>query len=315
MATLNDIRSINWQIGIAGSGSIVEGMEDVRQCLDVILRTQKGTDALRPEFGSDIYQWIDKPVNAVIPNVKRAIISAVEIFEKRVEVVSVKHNIDSKNIQFFITYKLVDADIIEQLQLYMSGTGFITTPVIPGNLIIEADIPTNGSFQLMLNFITNGNPALPEPPVFGFANATIMYAWIMANWGSYGTWYLLPGKLIGYLNNTISTAGLEITMSAMYRYSSPVPHLIPGKVYGLNFQPDSMVAGSVLSAGFTLNELLNYVITNLGSNGNWVIESYDGTGDFDYLDFNNDDFNVRLFYQLVLYSTTLPNAALEITAV
>ena len=315
MAILTDIRSTNWQIGTAGSGAIVEGIEDVRQCIDVLLRTQKGTDPLRAEFGSDIYQYIDRPVNEVIPNVKRAIISAVEMFEKRVEVVSIAHQTDVSNIQFYITYKLIDSDLIDQLQLYFAGTGFLTTPAIPGGLIIEADVPVNGSFQLMLSFSANGNPALPAPPVFGFANASIMYAWVLANWGTYGTWYLLPGKLIGYLNNTISTASLSITLSALYRYSSPVLNLASGQSYGINFQPDSSIPGSVVSVSPIMATLLSYAIANYGSYGNWVIESYDGAGDFDYLDFDSFDFNTRLFYQLVLYSTTLPDAALELIAV
>jgi len=315
LATLTDIRSTNWQIAITGSGNVVEGIEDVRQCLDVLLRTQKGTDCLRPEFGSDIYQYIDKPVNVVIPNVKRAIISAVELFEKRVEVVSVTHQIDVSNLFFFLTYRLIDTDLIQQLQLYLSGTGFITTPVIPGNLIIEANIPANGSFQLIVDFVVNGNPAMPLPPSFGFANTSIMYAWIIANWSTYGSWYLLPGKIVGYLNNTIATASLNISLSVLYRYSSPIINLAFGQSYGIKFQEDADIAGTVQTVTPLMADLLNYAIANYGSAGTWVIESYNGIGDFDYVDFNTDDFSTLLLYQLVLYTTNFPNAAVEVSAV
>ena len=345
MAILTDIKTSNWGISTRGCGYVEQGIEDVRQCIDVLLRTQKGTDPLRPEFGSDIYQHIDKPVNLVIPNVKRAIILAIELYEQRVEVKSVAHIIDKSAIQFFITYKLVDDNLIDQLQLYLNEGSFIVTPAILGSVIIEADIPAASTYQLLVNFIINGKAALPLPPKFGFANTSIMYAWIQVNWGSFGNWYLTAGKLVGYLNTTITSASLSITTSNLYRYSSPILNLAVGQSYGLIFSanPADIPVRTIVSP--VMNQLLNFASSNYGNFGTWVIEGSDGkgnfmildrsgdfessdfnlsdfdavvaspaTGDFDQSSFSNSDFNTILYYQLVLYTAILPNSKLIVIA-
>lgn len=335
MAILTDIKTSNWGISTRGCGYIEQGLEDVRQCIDVLLRTQKGTDPLRPDFGSDIYQHIDKPVNLVIPNVKRAIISAIEMFEQRVEVESVAHVIDKSNIQFFITYKLVDDNLIDQLQLYLREGSFIVTPAILGSVIIEADIPTSTTHQLLVNFIINGNAALPLPPKFGFANTSIMYAWIQANWGTLGNWYLTAGKLVGYLNTSITAASLFISTSNNYRYASPIQNLTVGQSYGMLFSASSLDVPIRSMVSPVMAQLLTFAKETYGEYGTWAIEGTDGrgnlfiinvAGDFDNSDFDSTDFageelisgtdnlNTVLYYQLVLYTAILPDSKLIVIA-
>jgi hypothetical protein len=41
-----------------GRNGFVEGIEDIRQSIRIILETPQGSDPLRPEFGSNIYQYI-----------------------------------------------------------------------------------------------------------------------------------------------------------------------------------------------------------------------------------------------------------------
>jgi len=315
LAILKDIKSTSWQVSTTGAGYISEGLEDVRQCIDVLLRTQKGTDPLRPEFGSDIYQHIDKPVNSVVANVKRAIISALEMYEKRVSVVSVKHAVNVSTIDFFITYKLIDNDMIDQLQLYLSDGGFVVTPARPGGLVVEAIVPANGILQLKVAFTANGSPVLPVPPSFGFANSTIMFAWILENWGSFGKWYLLPGKLIVYLNNNITAATLEVTIQTIYRYESVIPALESGQIFQLQLNTDdeSSITGTVPGP---MGNLLAYAIANFSDFGTWVIESENGVGDFSIEDFDFNDFSVYSFlYKLVLYSDTLSDGGVTVTAI
>ena len=335
MAILTDIKSTDWGISTRGCGYVEQGLEDVRQCIDILLRTQKGTDPLRPDFGSDIYQHIDKPVNLVIPNVKRAIISAIEMFEQRVEVVSVAHFIDKSNIQFFITYKLVDDNLIDQLQLYLREGSFVVTPAILGSVIIEADIPVTSTYQLLVNLIINGSAALPIPPKFGFANTSIMYAWIQANWGNLGNWYLSAGKLVGYLNTSITAASLSITTSNLYRYASPILNLTVGQSYGMLFSANAADIPTRSIVTPVMAQLLNFAKQTYGNFGTWVIEGSDGkgdlfiinvAGDFDNSDFDSADFagevlvsgtdnlNTILFYNLVLYTALLPDSKLIVIA-
>ena len=64
MTNLNEITYIDWQYKLNKIGSVAEGVEDINQCIAIILLTQKGSDPLRPTFGSDIYKYIDYPINS-----------------------------------------------------------------------------------------------------------------------------------------------------------------------------------------------------------------------------------------------------------
>ena len=45
---------------------IVEGVDDIVQSINIILTTIPGSDPLRPEFGSNVYQYLDKPLPSVM---------------------------------------------------------------------------------------------------------------------------------------------------------------------------------------------------------------------------------------------------------
>lgn len=87
--TLSDVRSIDWSPRLGADGDIVEGYDDISQCLAIILTTPKGSDPLRPEFGSDVWKWIDRPVNEAVAPIVREVWEAISIWEPRVELVSV----------------------------------------------------------------------------------------------------------------------------------------------------------------------------------------------------------------------------------
>ena len=67
------------QLKLGAIGEIVEGIEDLRQRIKIVLETPKGFDPHRPEFGSNIWQWLDKPFTIAMPNV---IAEAYEAIEK-----------------------------------------------------------------------------------------------------------------------------------------------------------------------------------------------------------------------------------------
>jgi phage baseplate assembly protein W len=64
--TLADIVSTNWQLSNITIGTVAEGIDDIRQCIGIILTTTKGSDPFRPLFGSDIWQYIDTPINTFL---------------------------------------------------------------------------------------------------------------------------------------------------------------------------------------------------------------------------------------------------------
>lgn len=313
MALLTDINSIDWGVSLAGSGNIVQGYDDINQCIDVILRTQKGTDPLRPFFGSNIYFYIDAPVNIAIPNIKREIIDALSLWEKRVEIVRITHIIDGSRLFFFITYKVVDDYEEFTTQLLLDNGQVIFVPAPPQGLILEALIPISWpGFTLFVEFTLNNNPALPAPPSYGFASPLDILNWARTNWGTYARWYLTPNKLIAFVRPNIATTGtLNITLDTLFRYAVSIPELLPGQQYQVQFYSGHVVGSGTTIGSDTSPSFINMAAMLAWLNANWftgavtwVIENVVSTaGDFDGSDFNNNDFNtVNIKYQLAAYT-------------
>lgn len=117
MTTLADIRSKDWALSMGGFGSVVEGLADIHQCILIILTTVKGTDPLRPEFGCDIFKWIDKPVNSAIPNMIKEIALAINTWETRVVVKKITPKIEGHQITFSIEWETVSSAQIGTIQV------------------------------------------------------------------------------------------------------------------------------------------------------------------------------------------------------
>ncbi|MDR2001392.1 MAG: GPW/gp25 family protein [Prevotella sp.] len=79
----------DWSIDIINEGSIVRGADDIIQCFYIILHTIPGSDPLRPDFGSDIYQYLDKPVNQFSGKFCAQVKNDLEKWEPRVSIKSV----------------------------------------------------------------------------------------------------------------------------------------------------------------------------------------------------------------------------------
>jgi phage baseplate assembly protein W len=88
---VSDIKSADWSFSVSSIGEAVEGVADINQCIGVIIGTQKGSDPFRPDFGSDVWDWIDRPLGIAIPNMKRAIIEAVALWEPRVTITGIEY--------------------------------------------------------------------------------------------------------------------------------------------------------------------------------------------------------------------------------
>ena len=69
MTTLNEITYVDWQLKLNEIGSVSEGIEDINQCIAIILSTQKGSVPHRPTFGSDILKYVDYPINSAKANI------------------------------------------------------------------------------------------------------------------------------------------------------------------------------------------------------------------------------------------------------
>lgn len=105
MATLADIHSQDWSFSVAGLGQVVEGIDDIAQCINIILATQKGTDPFRPNFGADILRFVDKPVNASIPGIIREMTEQIKLWEPRAKLTKITPTIDVSSISFKVEFQ------------------------------------------------------------------------------------------------------------------------------------------------------------------------------------------------------------------
>ncbi|MBO1856857.1 GPW/gp25 family protein [Burkholderia cenocepacia] len=70
-------------------GMVVTDLDDIAQCLDIILHTPLGSDPQRPTFGAEIDQYIDWPLSAARPRIAREVSRAVGVWEPRVSILKV----------------------------------------------------------------------------------------------------------------------------------------------------------------------------------------------------------------------------------
>lgn len=114
---LKDIQSTEWGLDIDNLGNVKQGLDDIKQCIDIILTTQKGTDPLRPDFGCGVYDDLDKPINSVLPNMIKSIKESIAKYETRVEKVSIKYSIVDFNLIFDINYKIKNTILTDLLSI------------------------------------------------------------------------------------------------------------------------------------------------------------------------------------------------------
>lgn len=75
-----------WQLSLDGPGQTVTGLKDIAQSIFNVLTTIKGSDPLRPTFGSDIWEYVDLPQTEAIPLTIKAMFEAVQTWEPRANI-------------------------------------------------------------------------------------------------------------------------------------------------------------------------------------------------------------------------------------
>ena len=119
--TLTDITAADWSIRLNEPGSVVENLDDINQCIKVILETPKGSRAHEPLFGCDAWKFLDQPLGEALPRIVNAVIEAVEEWEPRAKLVSVTpetSEVGSGKITLQLEWKLKDYDAgIQQIEV------------------------------------------------------------------------------------------------------------------------------------------------------------------------------------------------------
>ena len=80
-------------------GVEVSDIADISQCIRLICGTQQGSDPMRPNFGVNKFDYIDKPVTVMIPSLIKEITKQIGMWEPRAEVKKIVYQIiDSQTI-------------------------------------------------------------------------------------------------------------------------------------------------------------------------------------------------------------------------
>lgn len=103
MPTLvSDIESTHWSLSLENANEIVQDLEDIAQCIVLILSTSKGSVPFDPNFGFNLGELLDQPVNFVIPNGKIGILEAISEYEPRVEIDRIEHILEVSKVTFIV---------------------------------------------------------------------------------------------------------------------------------------------------------------------------------------------------------------------
>ena len=288
MATLNNILSPVWTLSLNGGGEIAEGLDAIKQCLNVIVRTTKGTDPLRPEFGSDLYKYADQPLNTAIPNMKLAMLDAVAMWEPRIKVTYIAHTLgdtDKGQIDFKLGYSLADGSISDSLIVAVNSGGVITGSTRQ-RMILRAYLPMDGTgLQFQISGQLNGANILPAPPASGFSSVSDLYAWVQQNWTNYGQWYLTADSIVGYMNPSNTSGSISVSLLSVRQIVGAIP---TGFNYTITVNVDDVLYSNV-NACNTPGDLLQYVATDpiLGALGTWQIATLPDSFDDDF----SEDFD------------------------
>ncbi|HJU46358.1 MAG TPA: GPW/gp25 family protein, partial [Chitinophagaceae bacterium] len=306
MAALANIENNTWSISTIGYGVVVEGLAVIRQRIDLVLRTTKRSDPLRPEFGSNIYQYIDTPLNVAIPNIKAEIIYALEMWVPEIKITSVSHRYnDESNPVFPITYQLLDNSLIDKVTFDVRA-GLTTSSAIT-EIILQAFFPPNpNSYRYQVSLIRNSTAANPLPDQGGYSSISELFGWIMANWFFWGRWFLLNDRIVCYMNSEgVSNATLSISVLAIVRITADFPPLEPDQHFNVTLTVNGEAAAPAMPQTFNIpGEVLFWVQNNWGQYGTWSIEGVPSTSATTFSDEFSPEFDSPLpdTFKLILTS-------------
>lgn len=109
MTNLNEITYVDWQPKINSFFEVVQGADDINQCIAIILLTRKGSVPHRPTFGSDIYKYIDYPIKEAIPNIVREATDAIITWETRININTVIVEIELSTVNVKVEWTLKES--------------------------------------------------------------------------------------------------------------------------------------------------------------------------------------------------------------
>jgi phage baseplate assembly protein W len=97
-------------------------IDSIMQNVKIILTTPKGTDIHRPDFGSNLYLFIDRPMTAITRGkIMSEIADAIEEWEPRVKVRNISLNKDYERLLISIELEIKETGEIIEIPLWLNS--------------------------------------------------------------------------------------------------------------------------------------------------------------------------------------------------
>ena len=128
----------DYSISLKDRDNYVQGIEDVKQSWHIILTTVPGSIPLNPLFGSNLYTFIDKPVNTSFSDMANTIIKDLELWEKRTKITKVEKVIATSQI-FLKIYGIYTPanDLVTDIINIVESNGGIGYMIIGSTFILK----------------------------------------------------------------------------------------------------------------------------------------------------------------------------------
>jgi phage baseplate assembly protein W len=81
--TLAEISGRDFSTDVSAFGQVAENLDDIEQCLRILLTTPKGSRPHEPLFGCDAWRYLDAPLSTAVPRMIQEIVAAVGMWEPR----------------------------------------------------------------------------------------------------------------------------------------------------------------------------------------------------------------------------------------
>lgn len=118
---VQDIQAADWSITVGNPGQVVEDVDDINQCIGIILTTRLGADPHRPLFGCNAWLHLDKPIPVARPLVVADVLEALELWEPRITVVRVTTEINDNTVTVLVEWQFNGDDTTYQTEVRIDG--------------------------------------------------------------------------------------------------------------------------------------------------------------------------------------------------
>lgn len=107
MTTTHQKEHRHWQL--SADSTAITDIDDIARSIQIILATKKGSDVLRPAFGSAHLDYLDTPTEILIPNVVREVHLAIQTWEKRAVIKEITFTGTAPHLTMVIDWQVADS--------------------------------------------------------------------------------------------------------------------------------------------------------------------------------------------------------------